>query len=127
MVTQYYWPEDFSAGVYMTELAEGLHDRGHEVEVLTGFPSYPQGRILRPYRGQIFKTEEHNGVRLVRTWFYPSPRSSGALSRGASAAPSPPRSCPGGDRRTSSPIPSPFMGMAALHCARRFHAPPSST
>jgi len=24
MVTQYYWPEDFSAGIYMPELAESL-------------------------------------------------------------------------------------------------------
>ena len=45
IVTQYYWPEDFAAGVYIPELAERLSAFGHEVTVITGPPSYPTGRI----------------------------------------------------------------------------------
>jgi colanic acid biosynthesis glycosyl transferase WcaI len=128
MVTQYYWPEDFSAGVYMTELAEGLRARDHEVEVLTGFPNYPQGKILPPYRGHIFSTEERLGVHIVRTWFYPSPRSSGALSRGASAATFALSAVLARSAVSRADVvvgfsPPPFMGMAARHLANRFEVP----
>ena len=85
IVSQYYWPEDFAAGVYVPELAEGLHALGHEVQVVTGFPNYPAGRIAPGYRGRLFERERRHGVDIVRGWFYPSPRSSGAARRGASA------------------------------------------
>jgi len=128
MVTQYYWPEDFSAGIYMPELAESLCSRGHEVQVLTGFPNYPHGRILPGYRRRVFQVEERRGVRVIRTWIYPSPRSSGGLRRGATAlsfalsavlargAVRPPDVVLGFS-------PPPFMGLAALSCARRFRVP----
>ena len=39
IVSQYYWPEDFAAGVYVPELAERLAAFGHEVSVITGPPN----------------------------------------------------------------------------------------
>jgi hypothetical protein len=40
---QYFQPEPIFKGL---PLARALRDLGHEVEVLTGFPNYPGGKIL---------------------------------------------------------------------------------
>ena len=45
VVTQYFWPEDFR----INDLVRSLSDRGHEVEVLTGKPNYPEGIIFPGY------------------------------------------------------------------------------
>ena len=74
LVSQYYWPESFGAGVWTAELAEWLHTRGHNVSVITGFPNHPEGVVFREYRGKVFETETHNGVAIVRTWLYATPR-----------------------------------------------------
>ncbi len=67
LISQYYWPESFGAGVWTAELAAWLHRRGHNVNVITGFPNHPDGVVFPEYRGRVFKTEIHNGVRVVRT------------------------------------------------------------
>jgi len=46
IVTQYFWPENFR----INDLALGLQERRHKVEVLTGFPNYPTGHLFRGYR-----------------------------------------------------------------------------
>ena len=74
LISQYYWPESFGAGVWTAELAEWLQLRGHSVSVITCFPSHPDGVIFPEYRGEIFKKETHNGVKIVRTWVYATPR-----------------------------------------------------
>ena len=61
IVTQYYWPEQFR----ITDLAEGMASRGHEVTVLTGSPNYPGGRIFSGY-GYFNDEEAHNRVRILR-------------------------------------------------------------
>jgi len=48
VVTQYFWPEDFRVNDLATELTQ----RGHEVTVLTGQPSYPS-RSLFPGYGRL--------------------------------------------------------------------------
>lgn len=37
------------------------------VTVHTGFPHYPDGRILAPYANRPWKVEDHDGVRVVRS------------------------------------------------------------
>ena len=74
LISQYYWPESFGAGVWTAELAEWLHRRGHAVTVITGFPNHPDGVIFPEYRGRFLQREEHNGVRIIRTWLYATPR-----------------------------------------------------
>lgn len=74
IVSQYYWPEDFAAGVYICELAETLAKRGHRVTVLTAFPHYPEGRIRSNYRGRLFQIEEKGNVRILRCFIYAIPR-----------------------------------------------------
>jgi colanic acid biosynthesis glycosyl transferase WcaI len=62
IVTQYFWPEAFR----INDVARGLRDRGHDIQVLTGMPNYPAGRLFpgygwfRPFR------ETFEGIPIVR-------------------------------------------------------------
>lgn len=128
IVSQYYWPEDFSAGVYVPELAERLAAFGHRVSVLTGPPNYPTGRIHRGYN-RPFQIEERSGVRIIRSWFVPSPRSSGAVRRGVTAVSYAVSAVASGLWLRERPdvvlglSPPIFMGVAARMLARRWHVP----
>ena len=70
-----YYPEPIGIAPLMTELAEGLVTRGHEVRVVTGMPNYPQRQIYDGYRGKLYATEEKNGVIIQRSyvWIRPKP------------------------------------------------------
>jgi len=60
--SQYYYPENFR----INSLCEELVKRGHEVTVLTGYPSYPYGEIYEGY-GFFKKYEKNvNGVKIIR-------------------------------------------------------------
>lgn len=82
MISQWYPPETGSAA-HPAAIAEALHRRGHAVDVLTGFPSYPSGRVHSGYRMSFRQHEEVNGVRLLRVPDVPSHDDS-ALRRAAS-------------------------------------------
>lgn len=58
-------------------LAKGLQALGRSVEVVTGFPNYPGGKIYSGYRIRLIQREELSGVRIVRLPLYPSHNSSG--------------------------------------------------
>ena len=68
MLTQFYTPENHLA----TTLAEGLSARGYDVEVLTAFPHYLEGRIYGGYRQRLWLREEINKIPVVRVPLYPS-------------------------------------------------------
>ncbi|KPQ39818.1 MAG: colanic acid biosynthesis glycosyl transferase WcaI [Phormidium sp. OSCR] len=70
-----YHPEPIGIAPLMTELAEGLVQRGHHVRVVTGMPNYPQRQIYEGYRGKLYVTEERNGVKIQRcfVWVRPKP------------------------------------------------------
>jgi colanic acid biosynthesis glycosyl transferase WcaI len=70
-----YYPEPIGIAPLMTELAEGLVKRGHEVRVVTAMPNYPQRQIYEGYRGKFFLTEYKNGVQIQRSfvWIRPQP------------------------------------------------------
>ncbi|MBD2500161.1 glycosyltransferase family 4 protein [Anabaena azotica] len=63
-----YYPEPIGIAPLMTELAEGLVKRGHQVRVITGMPNYPQRRIYDEYQGKFYQTEERNGVIIQRCY-----------------------------------------------------------
>ncbi|MBG1240159.1 glycosyltransferase family 4 protein [Nostoc sp. NZL] len=63
-----YHPEPIGIAPLMTELAEGLVKRGHEVRVITGMPNYPQREIYDEYRGKWYLTEQRNGVTIQRSY-----------------------------------------------------------
>lgn len=74
IISQYYWPEDFAAGVYIRELAETLAAQQHQVTVLTAFPHYPEGKIHAGYRHRLFQIQHKGGVRILRSFIYAIPR-----------------------------------------------------
>ncbi|HEY9889428.1 MAG TPA: glycosyltransferase family 4 protein, partial [Candidatus Obscuribacterales bacterium] len=75
-----YHPEPIGIAPLMTELAEGLVKRGHEVRVVTAMPNYPERKIYPAYRGKGYLEEERNGVTIQRcyVWIRPNP---GLLTR----------------------------------------------
>ncbi|MDP2399341.1 MAG: glycosyltransferase family 4 protein [Burkholderiales bacterium] len=73
IVTQYFWPEAFR----VNDLALGLKSLGHEVEVLTGMPNYPQGSLFPGYGWLRPASEEFEGIRVVRVPMVTRGRSKG--------------------------------------------------
>jgi colanic acid biosynthesis glycosyl transferase WcaI len=74
--TYNYFPEPIGIAPLVTELAEGLVKRGHEVRVVTGMPNYPQRRIYEEYRGKLYLTELTNGVAVQRSYVWVRPKPS---------------------------------------------------
>jgi len=68
-VTHYFDPEPLLAGM---PFAKELINLGHEVQVLTGFPHYPGGKIYEGYKLRVFQREIMDGVKINRCWVYPS-------------------------------------------------------
>lgn len=60
-----YAPEPTGIAPYTAGLAEALAGRGARVRVVTGFPHYPQWRVLERYAGRTIR-EEINGVPVTR-------------------------------------------------------------
>ena len=67
ILSQYYKPEPIPKP---SDLAQGLKERGHEVTVITGFPSYPNGRLYEGYRLRLLKKETIDGIPVIRTFEY---------------------------------------------------------
>lgn len=67
-LSQHYEPEPITR-VY--PLARSLAECGHEVEVLTGVPNYPGGRIYEGYQNRYLQREDLGGVPVVRVPLYP--------------------------------------------------------
>lgn len=68
ILTQYYPPEVGAAQTRLAATARELQRRGHEVEVVTGLPNYPEGRIQPNYRRKFAVVENLGSVRVRRTW-----------------------------------------------------------
>lgn len=75
MLTQWFEPEPTFKGLLF---AKELQRQGHDVEVLTGFPNYPGGRVYPGYRIRPWQREVVDGVPVVRVALYPSHDNSGA-------------------------------------------------
>lgn len=62
ILSQYYWPESFQ----ITDIAKTMAEQGVQVEVLTGKPNYPAGRIFPGYRALGCQRETHDGITVHR-------------------------------------------------------------
>ena len=76
ILTQWFDPEPTFKGLVF---ATALKSQGHEVEVLTGYPNYPGGKLYPGYRVQLFSRELMDGVRVNRVALFPSHNNSGIL------------------------------------------------
>ena len=69
LLTQWFDPEPtFKGLVFARELVR----QGYEVEVLTGFPNYPGGKIYPGYRMRWRQSEVIDAVQVTRVPLYPS-------------------------------------------------------
>lgn len=67
IVSQYFWPENFRINALVASLVE----RGIEVEVLTGKPNYPEGKVASGYHAWGCQTELWQGATLHRVPLIP--------------------------------------------------------
>ncbi|HGF7511278.1 glycosyltransferase family 4 protein [Vibrio cholerae] len=77
LLTQWFDPEPTFKGLLF---AQALRDQGHDVEVLTGFPNYPGGKVYDGYKISLYQKEIMDGIVVHRVPLYPSHDSS-ALKR----------------------------------------------
>src|SRR5690349_12992958 len=73
LVANYYQPETVGAGIWITQLAKDLKARGHDVTVVTSYPSYPHGKIFDGYRNRFASREFVDGIEVIRTFTYATP------------------------------------------------------
>jgi glycosyltransferase involved in cell wall biosynthesis len=76
IISQYYYPEPVEK---IHDLARGLVRRNHDVQVITGFPCYPAGKVYSGYRQKIGFDEELDGVRIARVPQIPDHSRSAAM------------------------------------------------
>jgi glycosyltransferase involved in cell wall biosynthesis len=72
-LSHYYPPEAGAPQARISAVAHGLVARGHRVTVHTGFPHYPTGRIIPPYRNGLMRAECEGALRVVRSAVVPAP------------------------------------------------------
>ncbi|WP_159779992.1 WcaI family glycosyltransferase [Flavobacterium sp. 9AF] len=66
-----YFPEDSGIGLYTTELAEYLVQKGIHVDVITAYPYYPKWEIYEQYKKRgYFLLESINNVNINRMRIY---------------------------------------------------------
>ncbi|MGN0064108.1 MAG: glycosyltransferase family 4 protein [Nocardioides sp.] len=70
-VTQWYDPEVGSAAI-PGAIVRALKARGHDVEVVTGFPNYPTGEVYEGYRVKPYSRETLRGVTVHRVPLFAS-------------------------------------------------------
>lgn len=71
LLTQWYAPEPGPAAL-PSGLGAGLAERGHDVQVVTGFPNYPTGVIAPGYQQRRRSDEVADGVNVRRVALYPN-------------------------------------------------------
>ena len=74
LLTQWFDPEPTFKGLLF---ARELVKRGFDVEVLTGFPNYPGGKVYPGYRIRPIQREKIDGISITRVALYPSHSKSG--------------------------------------------------
>lgn len=75
VICQYYKPEPFR----ISDICEEMVRRGHEVQVVTGYPNYPEGKLYDGYGKGKHIDEVINGVKVHRC--YTVPRETGTVKR----------------------------------------------
>jgi glycosyltransferase involved in cell wall biosynthesis len=65
-----WWPPE--RATIVGSLGRELYRRGHQIDVVTGFPNYPSGQVYGGYRIRWRQLEDQGGMRIVRVPLYPS-------------------------------------------------------
>lgn len=67
IVSQYFWPEGFR----INDIAKTLVEKSAQVDILTGKPNYPEGRISEGYRAWGTQRESWEGATVFRVPLFP--------------------------------------------------------
>ncbi|MDB9959432.1 glycosyltransferase family 4 protein [Gammaproteobacteria bacterium] len=67
LLTQFCEPEPQHVGI---AFGEKLFDAGFEVEVVTGFPNYPGGKLYPGYKRRLIDSNKLNNIKLTRLWLF---------------------------------------------------------
>ena len=62
ILSQYFWPENFR----INDLTKFLSSKNHNVEILTGLPNYPDGKIFQNFLKREKKYYKFNGLKVHR-------------------------------------------------------------
>ena len=62
IVSEVFWPEDF----IINDLAREWHNQGHEVHVLSQYPSYPGSYVFEGYTNKGCVVEDWDGIKIHR-------------------------------------------------------------
>lgn len=60
--TQHFYPENFR----INSVARSLVDMGYEVDVITGLPNYPSGKVFAGYSKSWLKYDSYKGINIFR-------------------------------------------------------------
>lgn len=77
LLTQWFDPEPTFKGLVF---ARELVAQGFDVDVITGFPNYPGGKLYPGYKVKLLQREQIDGVNVMRVPLYPS-HDQGAVGR----------------------------------------------
>lgn len=70
LISYNYSPELTGIGKYNTEFCEYLVGLCNQVEVITGFPYYPNWKLMKGYENSFYEEEEIGGVKVIRCPVY---------------------------------------------------------
>lgn len=73
LISQYFPPEVAAGANRAYEHAKCWVNLGAEVTVVTCFPNYPTGIIPDKYKGMKYFEETIDGIKVIRTFTYPTP------------------------------------------------------
>jgi colanic acid biosynthesis glycosyl transferase WcaI len=73
-LVQQFPPEVGAGPARAGEMSEHWLRAGARVTAITGMPNRPAGRIHPDYRGKLFMREDWDGVNVLRSWLFASPR-----------------------------------------------------
>ncbi len=74
-ITHYFPPEVNAPANRTYEHCRRWVEDGHQVTVITGVPNHPRGQIFEGHENRWIQEQEHDGIRVIRTWMYLTPNS----------------------------------------------------
>jgi colanic acid biosynthesis glycosyl transferase WcaI len=128
VVSQFFAPEMGAPAARFHDFGRLLVARGHRVSVLTGFPNSPDGIVPPPYRHRLAQRETIDGIEVLRSWIFASPRLSTATKSVGFASFALSAALQALLRRLRADVviatsPPPTVGIPGVLLARRLRAP----
>ena len=62
VISQYFWPENFR----VNDIVSYYKDRNVNIEILTGVPNYPIGKVFKEYKNNKKKFDTYKGFKIHR-------------------------------------------------------------